>query len=174
MSKSNAFPRPTRLHGAIRSALLASALATGGVLSQAALAEKPDPALYDQDTEQLLVYLQPEVKPDDLAKRYGLKQVRTLASKINAHVFATDSVEAARKILPTLRGDKTVKAAFNNQRVIRVAGSGDPLYPPFDNGGLGQWHLHNDLGWPHIRAEGAWELGATGNKVVIGIVDYRH
>lgn len=171
MSKQNTFPHQISVRGAIHSALLASALAAGGVLPQATLAEKVDPTLYDQDTEQLLVYLQPKVKPDDLAKRYGLKPVRTLASGINAHVFTTDSVESAHKILPVLWADKTVKAAFNNQRVIRVPGSADPLYPPSGNGGLGQWHLYNDLGWPHIRAEGAWELGATGNKVVVGIVD---
>lgn len=174
MSKPNAFARPTRLHGAIRSALLASALATGGVLSQAALAEKPDPALYDQDTEQLLVYLHDGIKPDDLAKRYSLKQVRTLVSKINAHVFATDSVEAARKILPALREDKTVKAAFNNRRTVMVPflAPNDPYYyPDASQGRLGQWHLENEYGWPDINAEGAWAQGVTGEGVVIGIVD---
>ena len=174
MSKSNAFARPTRLHGAIRSALLASALATGGVLPQAALAEKPDPALDDQDTEQVLVYLHDGIKLDDLAKRYGLKPVRTLASKINAHVFATDSVEAARKILPALREDKTVKAAFNNRRTVMVPflAPNDPYYPPDTSLGLlGQWHLDNSYGWPDINAEGAWAQGVTGEGVVIGIVD---
>lgn len=171
MSKSHAFARPTRLHSAIRSALLASALATGGILSQTALAEKPDPALYDQDTEQLLIYLHDGIKPDDLAKRYGLKPVRTLVSKINAHVFATDSVESARKLLPALRQDSAVKAAFNNRRVVRVPMSYDPLYLPSDYSEFGQWHLNNNQGWPHIQAEGAWNLAVTGNKVVIGIVD---
>ncbi|MCB1766547.1 MAG: S8 family serine peptidase [Candidatus Competibacteraceae bacterium] len=174
MSKSYAFARPTRLHGAIRSALLASALATSGVLSQVALAEKPDPALYDQDTEQVLVYLQPEIKPDDLAKRYGLKRARTLVSEINAHVFATDSVEAARKILPALRADKTVKAAFNNRRTVMVPflAPNDPYYyPDASQGHLGQWHLENEYGWPDINAEDAWAQGVTGEGVVIGIVD---
>ena len=56
MSKSYAFARPTHLHGAIRFGPAGQrALATSGVLSQVALAEKPDPALYDQDTEQVLV-----------------------------------------------------------------------------------------------------------------------
>ncbi|HMQ13032.1 MAG TPA: S8 family serine peptidase [Candidatus Competibacter phosphatis] len=174
MSKLNAFPRPTHLHSAIRSALLASALATGGALPQAALAEKPDPALYDQDTEQLLVYLHDGIKPDDLAKRYGLKRVRTLVSKINAHVFATDSVEAARKILPALRENKTVKAAFNNRRTVMVPflAPNDPYYyPDASQGRLGQWHLENEYGWPDINAEGAWAQGVTGDGVVIGIVD---
>lgn len=174
MSKQNTFPRPTCLHGAIRSALLASALAIGGVLSQAVLAEKLDPALYDQDTEQLLVYLHDGIKPDDLAKRYGLKPVRTLVSKINAHVFATDSVEAARKILPALREDKTVKAAFNNRRTTMVPdlAPNDPYYSPDPNLGLlGQWHLDNQYGWPDINAEGAWDQGVTGEGVIIGIVD---
>jgi subtilisin family serine protease len=172
MSKPNTAPHAACLRAALRVTILASALTTNGLLSAPAVAEKIDPALYDQDTEQLLVYLQPEVKPDDLAKRYGLKPVRTLASKINAHVLAADSVASARKLLSVLRQDKTVKAAFNNRRVARVAGqANDPLYPPSEASKWGQWHLNNDWSWPHIQAEGAWAFPATGRKVVIGVVD---
>ena len=100
--------------------------------------------------------------------------VRTLASKINAHVFATDSVEAARKILPALREDKTVKAAFNNRRTVMVPflAPNDPYYHPDTSLGLlGQWHLDNQYGWPDINADGAWAQGVTGEGVLIGIVD---
>jgi len=174
MSKPTAFPTAPRLHRAIRSALLASALTSGGVFSQAAVAEKIDPALYARDTEQLLIYLQPRVDPDDLAKRYGLERVGALASRIDAHVFATDSVESARRILPALREDKSVKAAFNNRRTAMVPflAPNDPYYPPDeDQGRLGQWHLENEYGWPDIDAEGAWNQGVSGAGVVIGIVD---
>jgi len=45
------------------------------------------------------------------------------------------------------------------------------FYPDPDGVHEGQWHLHNDRSWPHIDALDAWQQGATGAGVVIGVVD---
>jgi subtilisin family serine protease/subtilisin-like proprotein convertase family protein len=48
----------------------------------------------------------------------------------------------------------------------------EEFFEPDPNGTHdGQWHLDNNKGSVHIDATGAWGQGATGNGVVIGVVD---
>ena len=84
MLKTHVPRHPNRHRRAVRSALLAGALAGGGSLPHAAPGAGLDPALYGRYTEQLLVYVQPDVNPDELARRYGLKLVHEVASKVDA------------------------------------------------------------------------------------------
>ncbi|MCG6863676.1 MAG: hypothetical protein LJE70_20825, partial [Chromatiaceae bacterium] len=129
-----------------------------------------------------------------------MKLRRKLVGKADTYVFASESVEIARQLLPKVQQDKSVRKAFNNRYFIAVADEeetcGDPgqPHPCWDGPGLphgvvapfqpleeyfypdpgnhfGQWHLDNDAGMPHIEAVAAWEQGVTGYGVVIGVVD---
>ncbi|HRD67100.1 MAG TPA: S8 family serine peptidase [Candidatus Competibacter sp.] len=192
---------PTLTHFTRPIPALACAVAfNAGLVNVPAYASDKDPAsiMDGQESPELLVYLAEKTDGQKWAANYGLKIQRKLVGKADAYVFVTPSVDDARKLLPIIRQDRAVTRAFNNRYVVAMTQEakpcGDPWeetpcwndpnlpplppFTPFENYFLpqpgvhaGQWHLYNDFGWIHIDALNAWQQGAAGTGVVIGVVD---
>lgn len=190
-------PRPTRSIPALVCAVAFNV----GLITVPAHAEDKDPMLSmnGQESPELLVYLAEKTDAGQWAAHYGLKIRRKLVGKADAYVFATPSVEDARKLLSVIRQDGAAIRAFNNRYVVALTQEAEPCgdpweeshhcwnepapppippFTPFENyfypqTGVhaGQWHLYNDFGWIHIDAPDAWQQGAAGTGVVIGVVD---
>ncbi|MCB1776707.1 MAG: S8 family serine peptidase [Candidatus Competibacteraceae bacterium] len=188
------FPRPVRSFSTLACAVAFST----SLMSVPAQADNKDPFNMDgQESPELLVYLAEKTDAEQWAANYGLKMRRQLVGKADAYVFVTPSVEEARKLLSIIRQDRAVTQAFNNRYVVALTqepeSCGNPWeeshcwdhpydppelplpYDPYFDANLklhaGQWHLYNEMGWTQINALGAWQQGATGTGVVIGVVD---
>lgn len=129
-----------------------------------------------EETERLLVYLQPGGDPAAYARANGLRLVRTLRNDPDAHVFTAADIPAARAQVKRGKADPLVRRVFPDARVRRAKYAwvpDDPYYPDNSPPGFpGQWHLGNGaVPGVDVHLSAAWARGLTGSGVAVGIVD---
>jgi subtilisin family serine protease len=127
-------------------------------------------------SKRVLAQLQSGIMAPGVASRHGITVVRTLKSSPDWVVFEAPSVAAAERAEASLKKDSAVLNSWNDSFVLIKPTSfvpNDPFYPR--NMVLmldGQWHLGPDRpGFVSANVDAAWALGATGDRVTIGIVD---
>ena len=112
--------KETLLHFALLGCVVFSAV-------QIAIA-KDNPVCVDgADSNELLVYLEEAVSAEQLAEDYGLQLIGVPASSVNAQILAAASVAEARRILPKIRADERIRAAFNNRYLFVTPEQDDAL-----------------------------------------------
>lgn len=106
-----------------------------------------------------------EEKAEEFAMKHNMIKIKRIGL-LDAYLF---------KINPSIRDSFDIQALRNEEDVIyserqvllqrskRIEFT-DPLFKD-------QWHLNNDANLTHINVEGAWELGYTGEGVVLAVVD---
>jgi len=153
-------------------------------LSDDALRTRKRPSTVERQAQfvplpKLMVRLAPSVNPQVFATFYGLAIDRPMRSMENAYIFHTDSVASASRLERALQGQSSVVEVFQDMGVTPTRRQFVPndTYYPFGSpaGYPGQWHLRNttNLGGQNIDARvwNAWQRNATGNNVLIGIID---
>ncbi len=170
-------PSPCRLMWWPLAAMLAFVVGGSAV---AGPVQPPDAAVAPagpEDTDELLVFLEPGADIDRFARDHGLNVKHALRSNPNAFVLIAPSVAAARQLHETHRPDGRVRAVHVNQRTRHVRMAFTPDDPYFhkntpSSGWPGQWHLVNEYtAGRDARVQGAWSRDLTGSGVIIGMVD---
>jgi subtilisin family serine protease len=130
-----------------------------------------------EDTEELLVFLEPGADVHRFAQDRGLVVKQGLHGDANAFVLTAPSAAAARQIRDAARPDGQLRRVYVNQRTHYVRMAFVPDDPYFhkntpSSAFAGQWHLINEYtAGLDARVQGAWNRDLTGSGVIIGMVD---
>jgi len=170
-------PSPVRLLGWLCIAIIS---VVGSSPAWAGPTQPPDLGVMratPEDTEELLVFLEPGADAQRFAREHGLKVKHALRSSPNIFVLSADSAKAARQLHDTHRLGGHARAVYLNQRTRYVRMAFVPNDPYFhkntpSTGWPGQWHLVNEyVSGLDARVQGAWNRDITGSGAIIGIVD---
>lgn len=134
----------------------------------------PDAATLKFQINRIEVSLNAGANIAAFAKQYKISYLYSLKSNGNAHIFQTNTVADANRLLTALQLDSRVEGLSPVSQVKMtklVFTPNDPYYVPVSSF-TGQWHLNNvGSGGSNVNANGAWISDITGTGVKIGICD---
>lgn len=132
--------------------------------------------------DRIVVFLADPADSGAIAKSYRLTPLGQGRVDRSVIAYRVRSYDDRKERLAALARDSRVVEAFAddavqmktmylppNDELFHPDGGLDPAEP--DSNLMGQWHLYNELGFPSIHADQAWEAGSFGDGVTLGVVD---